>query len=247
MYIFRCLIATAFIFITTADDTVWLLPILLNHKKISSKIMICLTFIGTLQVACIIVATFLYFLEKSSLIMNSKQITIYKSLLQVIGLVLIWTTAIILHLRKCYKTYKKNRARRTLIKSEDNQTRFIIYGSVDNNVVKDLEMLNSEIVNNKDIELTDDAEGFPSLITVSSLTFFGALDEIVCFPSLVLSNTFSLFELSLGCLIASILILTIITLLLNIFKPILDFFDRIPLYVIIYFFAVIQTVNFICL
>ena len=85
----------------------------------------------------------------------------------------------------------------------------------------------------------------PSVWMVISLTTLGALDEISYFPTLLLGDIFSPYELLLGTLLASILILMIVVLYLRKMKPLVDFLDSIPLYGIVGMFAIILTVGLV--
>eukprot|EP01032_Pedospumella_encystans_P021998 gene21998-24940_t len=80
---------------------------------------------------------------------------------------------------------------------------------------------------------------------VATMTLLGALDEIAVFPSLMLGGTFSVQELSFGCLVASLAVLFIVYFVLESCKSLLDFLDSIPLFAIVAFIATIQTVEYL--
>lgn len=75
-------------------------------------------------------------------------------------------------------------------------------------------------------------------ITVCSLTFLGGLDELTYFPSLLIGKTFTPLELSLGAMIACVLIIIMISSILSTCRPILNWMDSIPLYYIIGLLAI---------
>ena len=64
-----------------------------------------------------------------------------------------------------------------------------------------------------------------SQIICFRLTTVGALDEIVYLPALLLAKLFDYMELALGGLLASILILVVVSLALAQCKPLLDWLD----------------------
>jgi hypothetical protein len=71
----------------------------------------------------------------------------------------------------------------------------------------------------------------------------GAADEIMCFPGLILGGTFSYAELAVGCLVASVVLLMILCSLYAMFRPVFDALDKIPLFVIVGVFALVQTID----
>eukprot|EP00529_Nitzschia_sp_RCC80_P031344 CAMPEP_0113479822 /NCGR_PEP_ID=MMETSP0014_2-20120614/21531_1 /TAXON_ID=2857 /ORGANISM="Nitzschia sp." /LENGTH=358 /DNA_ID=CAMNT_0000373179 /DNA_START=55 /DNA_END=1127 /DNA_ORIENTATION=+ /assembly_acc=CAM_ASM_000159 len=78
----------------------------------------------------------------------------------------------------------------------------------------------------------------PSPCTVISLTFLGFLDEMSYFPTLIVGNIFTSWELIVGALLAGIIMLTIQIFLSQAAKLLVDWFDRhIKLYHIIGIFA----------
>ena len=79
--------------------------------------------------------------------------------------------------------------------------------------------------------------------TVCSLTFLGGLDELTYFPTLIIGKTFTFYQLSFGALLACFFILIVITTILSKCRPVLEWMDSIPLYVIISIFALFLTVE----
>ena len=79
---------------------------------------------------------------------------------------------------------------------------------------------------------------------VLSFTLLGALDEISYFPAILLSNTFTIVQLNIAALIASVGVLCIIQFLLVAFTPVLEWMDKnIPLYGVVALFAILLTVE----
>eukprot|EP01059_Diplonema_ambulator_P014496 TRINITY_DN25404_c0_g1_i1.p1 TRINITY_DN25404_c0_g1~~TRINITY_DN25404_c0_g1_i1.p1 ORF type:complete len:206 (+),score=90.86 TRINITY_DN25404_c0_g1_i1:44-661(+) len=82
------------------------------------------------------------------------------------------------------------------------------------------------------------------IFTVVTTTLIGAIDEFLYFPLLIMAHTFSIYELAVGTLLASILILIFVTYLTS-YTRIAELFDEIKLYQIVLFFAVYMTIDLI--
>jgi len=83
-----------------------------------------------------------------------------------------------------------------------------------------------------------------SCATISSclwMTLVGSLDEVSYFPSLLLTHTYSVWQLSAGAFMACVAIVSAVTLARVFCAPWLQIFDRIPLYVVTLLFAVYMT------
>jgi cadmium resistance protein CadD (predicted permease) len=116
------------------------------------------------------------------------------------------------------------------------------HGGDDNNTIA----INNTRSNNEDVDISSFVEGDDVQAgcgTVFSLAFLGALDELAYFPTLLIGGTFSALELSVGALVACVVILFVITTILARIKPVLDCMDRIPLYAIIAVFATLLTID----
>ena len=102
----------------------------------------------------------------------------------------------------------------------------------------------SGLASEKDSEDESDViSNKPSPWAVISFTTLGALDEVSYFPTLLLGKMFTPLDLCLGTLLASCIVLLVVNLFLSQCKPILDFLDRIPLWVIVGGFATVLTVG----
>jgi Na+/H+ antiporter NhaD/arsenite permease-like protein len=78
---------------------------------------------------------------------------------------------------------------------------------------------------------------------VVTLTFVGSLDEIMYFPGLLLGHLFTAWELCLGACLAGCIMLLVVLTCLRHSQPLMNFLDRIPLYVVVAVFAVVITVQ----
>jgi len=218
-FITKTIISSWIIFFTTADDALWLIPFLTKQSySKQTKIIHGLVFLLTLQLVvhiCSLVVDLFgmyFFVDKY---------------LPWIAALVCWSVALYLYVKKYLKRLKRVRENERLEKEEqsvltnsNNQHRY------------------DEIEENKDIseeEQENDDSAQPLL--VMTLTFLGASDEFAYFPTLLI-NTFTVWELSMGALIACFLILIVITVFLTRMKPVLEWMDSIPLYAIVSLFAV---------
>lgn len=231
--------ATLTVVVTTLDDAVWLVPYLASPsltKKV--KVFHGLLFVGTLvslAAACVLLAqaiqrTAFSFLspEKTELILGA------------IGASLCWIIALVLFVRKVLK--RKRRAEQARLMEEEEDTEA---GELNNNQTT----YGSSQQATPDVHQgshADERQETPSIMspwTVVSLTTLGALDELSYFPALVIGGVFSPLELCVGTLLASIVILLIVTCFLARLQPVVDCFDRIPLYAIVAVFAAALTIE----
>ena len=155
-----------------------------------------------------------------------------------------WAIALVLFIRKWLK-----RRRRAMLKAElhraSTQKASNKYGSIEDLSEENTQDGEEEgsslgLISNKEVNKVPSQ---PSPCTVISFTALGALDEVSYFPSLLLGEIFTPRDLCLGTFFAACLILAVVTLFLSLFKPLLAFLDRIPLYVIVTSFAVVLTIG----
>ncbi|KAJ1415742.1 hypothetical protein B484DRAFT_454469 [Ochromonadaceae sp. CCMP2298] len=235
--------ASAFVFVTTADDTVWLIPVIASEKhSIQHRFIHCLVFVCTLQFACLsswlVCVIFGNALESAKI--HSLGGVSLSFALQVTGAALCWFIAIALFIQKQIKMYRRRQGPPRLsaeVKDVEGGEHSALLKPSTNYSTAPLPSpapaLESQVSQESTLRL-----GF-----VFSMTIAGALDEMMCFPALMLGKTFSVWELSAGCLAASLLLLLILLTLYSAFKPLFDVFDRIPLYAVVTMFAIIQTVD----
>eukprot|EP01082_Thalassiosira_pseudonana_P013771 g11906.t1.1.5e17418b g11906 g11906.t1 contig6:829317-829952(+) len=118
------------------------------------------------------------------------------------------------------------------------------YGSISEDSDAEAMQESSGLASEKDSEDESDViSNKPSPWAVISFTTLGALDEVSYFPTLLLGKMFTPLDLCLGTLLASCIVLLVVNLFLSQCKPILDFLDRIPLWVIVGGFATVLTVG----
>lgn len=83
------------------------------------------------------------------------------------------------------------------------------------------------------------------VFTVVPLTIAGGIDEVAYFPSLLLTHTFTLWEMAAGTVLAALVLLVVLLCFLARCTPVLEAMDKIPLWVVVGVFASIMTVMFV--
>jgi hypothetical protein len=79
--------------------------------------------------------------------------------------------------------------------------------------------------------------------SVITLTMTGFLDEVSYFPALILGRVFTVPEFIAATALTVVIMLLIVTQCLAKCRPILECFDRIPLYGVIALFAILLTID----
>ena len=256
--------ATLLITATTIDDAVWLIPYCTaNHLPTNTKIIHASTFILTLQLlamGCIIISKiFQHVILKG----GSSSSVDSSFLFQLIGALMCWSIAIFLYVKKMRKkrrqTLKKaleesKKLAKGLLKTsldledqplipesaiadEVNRTTSPQKGLEASSISSSSNSSESNVIEGSDIPIE------PSIRMVMTLTSLGALDEISYFPALLVGNVFSPMQLLVGTFLASGLVLILVLYFLARVKPLVNFLDNIPLYVIVAMFALILTVG----
>jgi cadmium resistance protein CadD (predicted permease) len=205
--------ATLTVAATTIDDAIWLVPYVTSGPLVVRWIHMT-TFVVTLvalALMCVVVSRGLVNLVPSQ----------DSWILGAIGAGLCWAIAIGLYVKKWLK-----KRRRAAAQQQQQLEAGEGYGAV----VRQEE--NEE-------EETMPLEASPW--TVASLTFLGALDEISYFPALLVGHIFTGWELVAGAFLAACGILVVISMFLVTCRPVIEWLDRIPLYNVVGFFAVILT------
>ena len=237
----RTFLASCFIVLTTADDSLWLVKLISSGNKY--RYLHGLTFIGTLQFACWL--SYVACLVFGQALVSTTGVEGYnlESIFQLIALLLTWFLALYFLVKKILKQRKKM-AMMILVTERSETSSYETFetrhsqGTVMNSTEEGTVVVSEPALSNPEIS------GKPQVKSVFVLALLGSLDEIVIFPNFLLSNTFTIQELSIGCIIACTVILVAISCLLETVRPLLDCFDRIPFWVVISIFALIQTVNF---
>lgn len=147
-------------------------------------------------------------------------------ILGAIGASLCWAIAIGLFVKK----WLKKRRRALALQQEIVQSDELGHGY-------------GAVVSHEEEHATEVISRHASPWVVMSFTCLGALDEISYFPALLVGHVFTGWELIVGALLASCIMLLVITTFLATCQPIISWLDRIPLYAIVCMFAMILTVS----
>jgi len=210
--------ATLTIFATTIDDVIWLVPYVASGSP-WIRLIHMTTFVGTLvalAVMCVLLSTGLL-----------QIMPIDESwILGAIGASLCWAIAIGLFVKKWLKKRRRALALQQEIVQPDESGHG--YGAV---------------ASHEEEHATEVISRHAAPWVVMSFTCLGALDEISYFPALLVGHVFTGWELIVGALLASCIMLLVITTFLPTCQPIISWLDRIPLYAIVCMFAIILTVS----
>ena len=247
----KFLLAFVFVFVTTADDSVWLVPMIATERyNPSARFQHALVFVCGLQLACIF--SWSLCLIFGELLITSR-IHIFHSTMsaqlaiQVLGALLTWLIAIVLFAKKMIKKCRKSRSNKEndvalITVNRQNPTS---YNSIEAPTSKENEQLIEPIEADSFISPPNHSSKGANLWFVFSMTLVGAADEIMCFPPLLLGNTFSFLELSTGCLAVCISLIIILLAFYAMFQPVFHALDQIPLYVVVAVLAAMQTVDMV--
>ena len=245
------LLASAFVFVTTADDTVWLIPVIATPRHtVSSRSLHCAIFVIGLQFACFISWCLCVTFGKVAASIHVRSIfgnISVERTVQIIGALICWLITIILGYKKVCKWCRITNPRENSSPRKTATEMSPLVTPPENAGSASLQRLNSPTnvcYLNSSTSTEQEQEGARPWF-VLTMTLAGAADEIMCFPGLMLAGTFSYAELAIGCLVASLALLGILLSMYATFKPVFDMFDRIPLFVVVGMFAVIQTVDLI--
>jgi hypothetical protein len=230
----RALLAAVFIFATTADDAVWLVSVL--HGK--SKLIHAFTFILTLQMACIGSWVVCISFSNGLISMSSSVEEHYEDWFQLFAIAITWGIALYLFLKKMLKICRKRYqdSERVELAVITNLPRYEA-------ITESPPITGASFVTNSFSAVLEEKDE-SKVAFVISMTLTGALDEIVCFPSLMMAGTFTIQELLVGCFLASAVIVIIVYYILDSCKCLLNILDSIPLFVVVAFIATIQTVTY---
>ena len=248
----RVAAATGMIFVTTSDDAIWLIPHLSSSNSFRT-LAIAITFACGLEL--IILVSWLFQIAFGAAIGRNKVGGMDPDIaLGVVGAMSCWAIAIGLYIKKMIKLRRNFTNKRSAAATAKEPQRGS-YGTV---IQEDQESTAPQVpISHTKKPAEKDPEADPAnqrkdspgikeetpLLVIFSLALIGSLDEASYFPSLLLAGTFTAWELSLGALIACGLIVLAITSLRSFCGPLIDFFDRIPLYFTVALFATIMTVD----
>jgi len=258
----RLATASVTVLLTTLEDGVWLVPLVLHAASRTIAAVHALTFVTTFTLLSLSIglATVLILQQatasggKTSLELRQEG----GALLSAVGAILCWLIAAILYYKAWRKRQRRERQQAEQRRLSDAETaamfepvddmaparskhdEVVEYGSIPSGGNDEDDNDNNET---PAASAAEDENHHLQIWLVVSLTIVGALDEISYFPGLVVGKVFSVAELTLGTAIASLLILLIVCVALAPCRPVLDFLDRIPLFTVVALFATILTIS----
>ena len=253
--------ASVTVLLTTLEDAVWLVPLILETTRCVGVAHAAI-FVATFTLLAFSLGLFTALVLKQAQVENLQK---EDFLLAMAGSLLCWVIAAILYYNEWRKRRKYQNERDERLRQSDaeaaamfqpaDSSRQIVhsgaplestpaYGSVvDSSFEPLIEDYNGNNSEHGSDEASSRREKGLQIWLVIALTIVGAIDEVCYFPALVVGKVFSVAELTLGTLLASLAILMIVCVALAPCKPVLEFLDRIPLYAIVVLFAIIMTVD----
>lgn len=265
----RLLAATGTIIVTTLGDCVWLVPLVSSQASSRAvRVRNAVTFVVTFQILAVAACAVALLVTDQSL-PSANDIV-----LEAIAASVCWGIAIYLYCRK--RLSNKHRQEQSnggdatvsslhhlpssiLVVDEDNDG----YGSIRN---ENLDRTSaSTLLDRANSSLTyDDGDETRPVTTptiapnhhessagstiwmIISLTVLGSLDEVSYFPALIVGKVFTVAELCLGTLLASLLILLLVSVSMrHCAGACFEMLDQLPLYVVIAMFAALMTAQVI--
>ncbi|KAL7555988.1 hypothetical protein ACA910_006137 [Epithemia clementina (nom. ined.)] len=235
MMIGKVFSAAGIVLLTTLDDAVWLVPFVVattqsNHRGIA--VLHGMLFVATLQVMAMTVCL-LTWLSKRHLLGQSSDTD-----LALWGALLCWSLAAFLLYRSIQKQRRRRRQKQEQQALQEQEDQF--QTEQDPLVVVATQQKTEEKMHNDNDEIV-----VAQPWMVCSLTVLGSLDEISYFPSLLLAGVFTEVELCLGTLLAAVVMLAIVVFFLRPCQPLMECFDRIPLYGVVTLFAILLTADYL--
>jgi hypothetical protein len=240
--------ATLTVLVTTLDDSVWLLPFVGSSSlSLDARLVHAGVFLLTLEglaIACCLVALAIRAGFAST--MSAEQLELK---LEFLAVLICWLLSVGFFLNKLHKKRQRQQKEEQQAKNKEKESESmkIRLDSFDQTKYGSVSQQDAE--QGHEDEEEEEWQNIPSSqqpCTVVTLTSVGFLDEISYFPTLIIGNIFSIWELCIGTLLAGLLMLCIQVFLAKQCKPLIDFLDnRVPLYGIIAIFATIITVNWI--
>lgn len=241
--------ATLMVAATTADDAIWLVPYTSPSLPTCTRITHGAIFVFTIELlacGCVAVASGLQWAIATNHYDGDARSKKWDEevVLGSIGAGICWFIALVLYIRKWWKRRRRAVAKAQLHRATTTHASNT-YGSIHNKADSNEQVREDSSLAHDEEDEEDTVPRRPSPWTVISFTTLGALDEISYFPSLILGKMFTPLDLCLGTFFAACIILVVVTQFLSQCKPLLDWLDRIPLFVIVSAFAGVLTAGVI--
>eukprot|EP00457_Paulinella_chromatophora_P011103 gb/GEZN01011229.1/.p1 GENE.gb/GEZN01011229.1/~~gb/GEZN01011229.1/.p1 ORF type:complete len:247 (-),score=22.96 gb/GEZN01011229.1/:405-1145(-) len=241
MRVNRCLLAGLTIVATSGDDTLFLLPFIASttrswYRRCVNMTVWLLTLVSLVAAAQIVVVLGIEVDKAGYFTMLLGPDWTPQLSLGLVGVIFVWLVMVLLLSKWLCKRYKRRMAKKHKDDCDSN------YNDTNNNY--GVKSVQPTLEQDTQLEVSS-SSGSSDACTIIALTIMGGLDEIAYFPSLLLTQTFSLSELCVGSVLAGTLLLLILQLALAQCRFLLDFLDRIPLWCIVAVYAIVMTVGFL--
>jgi len=240
--------AAVTILLTTLEDGVWLVPLVLKASSFTIAGIHAVTFVVTFTLLSLSIGLVTTFAMEQAAADNLQDQGV---LFSAAGAALCWLIAGILYLRAWMKRRRRQREQAERRRLSEAETA-ALFAPVDSS--RQIDTHEEPLAVYRSVESGDNDNGDADqpgqedehrlqICLVISLTVVGAIDEVSYFPALIVGDVFSVAELTLGTILASLSILLIVCVALAPCGPVLDFLDSIPLYVVVFVFAILLTVQ----
>lgn len=234
----RIAAAAGVIFATTADDSFWLIPFLSPTRySPATRALHALAFCLSLQAVVLASSATSSAFGAGFRGQDSVLEISHGLLLQIVAATLAWIIAACLFIKQWRKRCRKRNANvgKPAAQGPDHSSTPATASRIGNDTQPhDVPAAGQE-------PSAAAAEEPASVKMVFVLGLLGGLDELAYFPTLLLGGTFTAFELSCGAVLATVGIVVVLIVALERFRPVLEFFDRIPLWGVVASFASIMT------
>jgi hypothetical protein len=242
-----CIFAFATIFVTTGDDAVWLVPYFSRRYSASARLLHGVAFVLALQV-CVWTSYLLVVIFGNALDASATNARLSRALgfevtstalMAVVAAAVAWLIAAVLLIKACLKARRKSS---TIVKVEE--ARLESYGAVaigSKDGAEVVERLTGD--GGAPRTAVEQLPGAP--LAVFGFALLGAIDESLYFPSLLLGRTFTVWQLAVGAAAAALLMIALVSVAraLACCMPLLDCFDRLPLWGVVALFATILSLD----
>lgn len=229
-----CVVAT--VIATSGDDALWLVPFVASRtRSFAARLLNMFVWTATLVSLCwvaYLTVMFGHWAGDSGLLS-----TVFgpqwptELCLQFFGVVLVWVIMVILLLQWCRKKQRKarTRAEEALLRDTDAEGYLTM-------------MEVAKASSSKQADAPPNV--LQDVCSVVCLTLTGGLDEVAYFPSLLLTNTYNITQLSIGTGLACIVMLVVLICFLGQCKPLLEALDAVPMWAFVAFYALLLTLVF---
>lgn len=225
------------VILTSGDDALWLVPFIASplrspdRQSINMSVwflsLLSLVFAAQIVVACGVK------LGSAGFFRTLGWPWSLNVCLSLVGVIAAWVIAFVFLLRWVYKRWQK---------SQKHQRMEQMKAGEETSLIEEVHEYDS--VQEKEVPRVDKQSLQTDIWTVMSLTITGGIDEVAYFPSLLLTNVVSFWEMLLGTVLAGFVLLIVLKCCLAFCTPVLKFMDRIPLWLVVSIFASVMTIFF---